>query len=269
MSRKLLVLTLLFTIFGCGTNIANYYHDGLGGKKVVDIKELEPNIGEPTVMEGTNPEADAINMQENGFALIGFTSFNGPLIDKNKFIQQAKDINAAIIYCYVNYTNTSSGSIPWTVQNPNQTATAYHSGNVTGYGGSASYTGTSTYSLPGGTTSYNIPYSVHRYDQMAAYWVKIRKQPLLGVIIRDLNSDEKTTSQRNRGVFVNAVRKESPAYKADILRGDIVLSVNNKEIDGKNDFGEMLKMHSGKEIELNIIRSGEKRNIKVILNKEQ
>lgn len=68
---------------------------------------------------------------------------------------------------------------------------------------------------------------------------------------------------------IGTVEPESPAYKAGIRKGDVVLFINDKQMASWNDMAKSIHSSSGKEISLIVKREGEQLKINVIpkLNK--
>jgi len=93
-------------------------------------------------------------------------------------------------------------------------------GSAYGYGGYASYSGTAYTTTYGSKTTY-IPYTVHRSDYLATYWIKM-KPPIFGTHIKDLTPEIRQQIGSNKGMLVYAVIKGSPAFEADILKGDVL-----------------------------------------------
>jgi len=68
---------------------------------------------------------------------------------------------------------------------------------------------------------------------------------------------------------IGTVEPESPAYKAGIKKGDVVLSINDKQISSWNDMTKSIHSSPGEEISLIVKREGEQLKISVVpkLNK--
>lgn len=88
----------------------------------------------------------------------------------------------------------------------------------------------------------------------------------LGVAIQDLDPTAREAfnlSADLKGVLVSDVFKGQPAEKAGFKRGDIIISVNNKEILNSNQLrNEIAGVHPGEKIPIEILR----KNKKIILN---
>ena len=262
-----LLLPLIAIFVGCANPYEKFYHDQLFGRHINEVPSLEITSVSPSLYATENMPRDLQAMVENGFALIGYSTFNSGPVDSNKAMEHAKNLGAAVVIVQSRYTHTVTGSVPWTVQNPDQTVTTMTQGNLYGSGGYSTFSGTSTSTAPGGSTTYQMPYSVDRSDYVATYWVK-RKPPALGIIVADLPDTLRQKLQRNRGVVVLAVLKGSPAFAADILKGDVVVGIDGDATNDPRSFLEVAIKYRGKRVTIKIIRDGKPMNIDLTLNKE-
>ena len=176
-------------------------------------------------------------MLQNGFFYLGSSSFNGRAFSPDLAIEQAKNVGASTVVVYSRYLSTVTGNIPLVLPAPPTTATTSTQGTIYGSGGTATFSGTSNTTFSGGTTTYNIPYQVDRYDQAATYWAKGRT-PVCGVYVRDLNDGERQHLQRNRGAVDGL-----PAFACVPRRhpsGDVIVRVAGNEIAGSQDLLDLL-----------------------------
>jgi hypothetical protein len=141
------------------------------------------------------------------------------------------------------------------------TQTSYHSGSIYGSGGGyGSYSGSST---TYGTSTTYMPYHVNRSDYYATFWVKAK--PLsLGAYFDNLTDELRRKVESNKGVYIRVVVKDSPAFNADLLNGDIIRKLNNIEVANASHFGNLIAENKGQQIELEIFR-----NDKTIVKKIQ
>lgn len=271
MKRRVKILSPAYCLIcltmlpGCANDFAKFYHDGFATVPGGRPENIEFYSGQPKLLRGGNPQADATRMIENGYVRIGVSSFNsgrGPAEDS---ISVARDKGAEFVIYYSRYTNTVSGNIPYTVQNPNQTITSHGSGNIYGSGASTRYESTTTTTMPGGYTTYDIPYSVDRHDFEATYWSK-NTRIRFGALVKDLPDNIKQQLERNRGAFIEIVVKGSPAFNADVLKGDIITKMDGQDISDARDFLSRLKTKSGEKVEIEIIRNGNVKVVQVKLN---
>jgi len=141
----------------CANAYQQFYTDLLKGQPISSFKYLVPNDGQPQIYRGSEPESDAIAMLENGYVLVGYSSFNGPINAQNDAASQARTVHAAVALVYGKFSHTVTGSIPYTVYTPGQIVTTNSNGTIYDPSGVATYTGTSSTYLPGTSTTYQTP----------------------------------------------------------------------------------------------------------------
>jgi membrane-associated protease RseP (regulator of RpoE activity) len=247
-NAALLLFALLFAS-SCGppNGFVKYYRENPGAGRLL------PYSGEPRLLMGKNPDSDAVTMIEDGYTVKGTSVFNGPHADPDLAKEQAKMIGAEVVILYSKFNRTVSG------------VAASSFGSAYGTGGPNSFAGFS------GATAYAVPFSVDRYDHLAAYWIKAPRGGM-GAVLRELNADERESLRRSRGVFIVAVRKGSRAESAGVYRGDIIVEIGGREIDGVRDFLQLVKENAGREVTVGVLRDGrggaplEKKEIRVKLN---
>jgi hypothetical protein len=193
-------------------------------------------------------------MLENGYRLLGQSSFNARSVSQDGAVVQAKKVHADTVIVYSHYTNTVSGMERLAVPNM-QYGTTYHSGTIYGSGGdSASYFGSSSTTTYGTSTTY-VPYQIDFYDYLATYWVKI-KFARLGIYFDDLTEELRKKVGSNK-VYITIVVKDSPAFNSDLLVNDIINRVNGIEVIDSIQFQNWLNETHPSEIEFEIFRNGE------------
>ncbi|MDQ7788048.1 MAG: DegQ family serine endoprotease [Thermodesulfovibrionales bacterium] len=90
----------------------------------------------------------------------------------------------------------------------------------------------------------------------------------VGVTIQELTPElaSEFGLKRSNGALVSDVAKDSPAAKAGILRGDIILEFNGKEVKDVSSLRNMVaQSKSGTEISMKILRSGKEFTVKIII----
>jgi serine protease Do len=208
-------------------------------------------------------------MMEDGYVMVGYSAFEGRAEDPHNAAQLGRELKAAVVLVYSRYNRTITGAVPVTVQDPAQVVTSQHSGMVYGSGGTAFYSGQSTTVVPGGSSVYNVPYSVDRFDQVATYWVRFRGTLILGTVTRDLNDLEIRQAETNHGATVTAVVKGTPARAADMLRGDIITGVNGQRIEDDAHLRRILAGLAGQEVRIDVLRNGAVRQLRCTLNQRR
>jgi len=67
------------------------------------------------------------------------------------------------------------------------------------------------------------------------------------------------------GILVQSIEADGPSYNSELRKGDVIIGFEDKLINSIDDLHRFLNEHSiGKKISLNILRSGEQKNVKVI-----
>jgi serine protease Do/serine protease DegQ len=92
------------------------------------------------------------------------------------------------------------------------------------------------------------------------------KRGQLGVSIQDLNAElaQAFGLKQSQGAVVTAVQAKSPAAKAGLEPGDIVLAINDKPIKGSQEIRNIIGLLPlGEEARLEILRGGDTRTVKV------
>lgn len=103
---------------------------------------------------------------------------------------------------------------------------------------------------------------------------KIRR-PVLGVFYLDLSAAFSTTKPLMGALIQGpkeskAVAKNSPAAKAGLKEGDIILSVDNFELNQNQTLAEVLAGFSpGTKVVLTILRDGQEKKVEVILGEQK
>lgn len=217
---------------------------------------LLPFSGEPQVLTGSkDAEADVSRMYTDGYALIGQASFTGPATDPSLAKQQAKAVGASHVLLVAEYERTVSGVLPMTTPT---TQTSYTSGTVNAFGSGGSgwgnYSGTTT---TYGTQTTYVPYNVDRYSHGALFFAPLNRTGL-GIFRREGNDQEKQRAGTNKVSTVLAVRRGSPAYNAEVLPGDLLISIDEVSFDDYPALTKHLGAHPGREMSLVLVRGSQR-----------
>ncbi len=87
----------------------------------------------------------------------------------------------------------------------------------------------------------------------------------LGVMVDDLNADElKTLGSAPGGVRIEEVDQESPAAKAGLREGDIVIDVDGDRVRSARQFSRLIQeTPAGRSVALGIVRDGQRQSVSV------
>jgi len=90
----------------------------------------------------------------------------------------------------------------------------------------------------------------------------------IGVTIQELTPElsQKFGLKKSNGALVSDIAKDSPAAKAGIIRGDVILEFNGKEVKDVSSLRNMVaQSKTGSEMSMKILRSGKEYTVKVII----
>lgn len=239
---------LAFLFVGCATSGFNDYFNPWYEDNFFPSEAYLKDGETPAIISTSDLESKYREIASNWFWCIGYSGFNGPDLHsyeiRDDLVRLGKRTRAKVIAWSKKYTDTRSGA--YTLPN-----TKYHS-YIDFYGNYHSYT----------TTSYSTySYSVQRYDYSAYLFVPIpreyRKQYAPGFSVSNLSQKDRERYQRNTGCLVNIVYKNSIAYYANILHGDVITQINDKRIYSVDDFFAVRsKSRKGDLWDMTIIRNG-------------
>ncbi len=103
-----------------------------------------------------------------------------------------------------------------------------------------------------------ILYDLIKYGEVVPAWTGIVLQNIDAKLAHYLQIPGK------KGVVVRGIERLSPAEKADIVEGDIILSVNKKPIGSLDEYAAILKeISAGHVLEMIIWRDGNKKSFKI------
>jgi serine protease Do len=93
----------------------------------------------------------------------------------------------------------------------------------------------------------------------------------LGVVIQDVNEDlaRSFDLEKPEGILIAEVGKNSPAEKAGLKQGDVILSLNGSPLDDVADLRNRIAMiPPDTRISLGIIRNGRTKNIETVIGEQ-
>lgn len=260
------MLAAAITLSGCASGYSTFYKPSQDSASVLarraNSAPATPAI--ERIAPPSNSDDVVTAYARRGYQIIGVSSFNsGRGESENAAVAQGAKVGADIVLVInPQYTGTVTSAVP--IVTPT-TTTSYTTGSATAYGAGTPVTayGSSTTTTYGTRTNY-VPISTNRYDFTAVYFVQTKAR--LGAFVRDLTDNERQSLGTNQGVVVTLIANQTPAFYADILPGDVFLSMNGGRVSTSETYGSLLEKFAGKNVELVILRNGERLTKSVHLN---
>jgi membrane-associated protease RseP (regulator of RpoE activity) len=228
--KQFALLILILVTASCSNNYANSYQPLF----LLPSQEIQPipYSGMIHVFQSYgNFEEDKRRMFEEGYILIGWSSFTSPR-EQERYEdaeELAQKIGAAIIILDSRYQGTSVEAVPLFIH-PRPYYTPY--------------------------VDY-MPYYENHYSQTALFFAPLARQGF-GANFSELSPTQKQTISSNKGVMIASIRKESPAYHADFLPGDILLSLNQNPIESLDKLNQLLIEKRGQPLNFTLWRGNQK-----------
>lgn len=204
----------------------------------------------PAIERALFSDRDALmaKYRKRGYLVIGESSFNtGERVSDDQALKQGQAVGADLVLIFLpQYTRSVTSSKPLTTPTMN---TSY----TTGPGGLVPPYSNATTGAYGRNTTY-VPFTADHYDYGAIYFVKRRLR--IGAFVRNLNELERQLLQTNQGVVVMTIVNDSPAYKADILPGDMITAMDGERVTNHEGFTRMAAERKGRMIIFSLVRQG-------------
>lgn len=94
----------------------------------------------------------------------------------------------------------------------------------------------------------------------------------LGVMLQPIDKEmaDALGLEKQEGILIAEVLKDSPAYKAGLQNGDIILQYNSTPVKNNSKFrNEIALLAPGTKIDLKILRNGKQQNVAVVLGNQK
>jgi len=92
----------------------------------------------------------------------------------------------------------------------------------------------------------------------------------LGIVIQNLTAElaESFDVKPGKGILVAQVSEDSPAQKAGLRQGDVIVKFRGKSVGEVGDFRNRVALTApGRKVELTVLRDGKEKNLKVTIGK--
>ena len=188
-------------------------------------------------------DEDNISMLEDGYDMIGSSGFEAGSIKPDMALEHARSIKADVVLVYSKYASKKS-----------------------------SLSKLELIKEAAKTTGEIDPESLNsqddeQYKYYASYWAKL-PMPLLGLHVIKLSRKDKDTDKsiEEDGLKVLAVIKQSPAYKAGLKRGDVLLKMGAMDLQTPAQLSQAAMKYAGKHVEISYKREEESKTTNATLN---
>lgn len=198
----------------------------------IDGVQATPKADEPRVFRGINRDEDYQRLLEDGFDMLGSSTFQDSAVSPQLLVEQAKKVGAEIALVYT----TAMTKVPDAIKFQQAKSAAAMKGKIDEV---------SNEKVPEWEA---VSQAAQYYDYYATYWVKL-PPPLLGLHVQDHPTDD-----NKPGLPVLAVIKDSPAAAADLHKGDIVLKIGDVEVKNGDILVQTVHANAGKRVEITWLR---------------
>lgn len=257
--RLSLAIALSGLLSACAGNPYRSSYTTLVSDKVpqAEPSALIPAEGAPRLLSSNDLKADSIKLLEGGYRPIGRSKFRSDYVEPAPALEQAQAVGAEVVLVTARHISTDTVAMPVVEWSPDQRVVQQDTQQVRSSDSDVvqSTTHESVTVIEGEYQTRYVPQTVDTYDNIATYWRKAAP-PILGVLGSDVGEAERQASQSNKGLLVKIVVRKSPAFAADIFRGDIIRQLGGHEVLDADDFFEALMGMAGKTVDLRIWRDG-------------
>lgn len=239
MMKKMLAMIILGVSLQTAQAAENLYEKNYKEQNGRSLKSL---IADPdTKMYVSNhSDEDNIDMLENGYDMMGSTGFEAGSITPDMALQHGTTIKADVVLVYSKYASK---------QSPLSKIEAIKEAAKTT-----------------GEIDPAVLEEDEQYKYYASYWAKL-PMPLLGLHVIKLKQKNNNGSATDLdGLKILAVIKGSPAFKAGLKRGDMLLSMGGVTLQQPEALSQVARKYKGKKVDIVYERNGQSMQAQTMLN---
>jgi hypothetical protein len=266
-ARKTLLLSLLIPVglAACANPFHKAYRSSLERWPSGEVGRLLPTEGQVKIVTSDDMRKDALRMMEDGYLLLGRSLFRSSEVDLGMARKVATENGASVILIARKYASSMTEAVPMSEWIPEREVKVTETGVIqTGSNGGQTFERETTKKIAGEFRTQYVPQTTDYYDYAATYWAK-SKPPIFGVLVAALDEEARQQLQSNRGVSIRAVINRSPAFLADLLRGDVIVRFAGVDIVDPDQFFDTVVQNEGKQVTVDFVRGGEKKTVTVQL----
>lgn len=209
---------------------------------------LQPEAGAPKMYRGVLETADYQRMLENGYDMLGYSRFEANTVAPELAVDQARALKADVVLVY----SKTIGNVPASVQIQQMRDRARQKVQAD----------KASKDKAVGEVIAQAE-DQQRFAYLATYWAKLAP-PLIGVHITSLLEQDR---KNEVGLNVLAVVKKSPADKAAIAHGDVLLKIGDVDLNKPELLSKAAQRYAGQTVELSYLRNKQPRKTLITLNK--
>lgn len=205
---------------------------------------LEPDPAGPKVYLGGEKDKDYKRMLENGFDMLGYSSFEAAEnVSPEQLTEQARKVKADLVLVYTELTGNTPASVR--IQQLREKALKAQKNP----------------DAKGASNTDELADDHALYSYFASYWVKLAP-PLIGVHVTSAGEGDNAT-----GLKVLAVVRDSPAARVALQEGDVLTHIGEIELTGPEVLTQAAKRYAGQTVEIAWLRDGVANKATITLNK--
>jgi S1-C subfamily serine protease len=221
------VISTSLLVVGCAPNPYTKFYTGNAAR---DMEDYVPSTSPLEIYSSEDFARDVRAIEKLGFIAAGSSHFDGGAyrVSDRQLLQQAKKVGSAAVIVSSHYKHSVSATMPLTLPSTSSSDTI-----------GENMKGAVTYDR---SRPVNYPYE---RSEFAVYFAKSR--PLFGI---------SPQGSARGGVLVDFVVDGSPAFRAGILPGDVVLTVDGEPVVDNVALYVQTHKRRGQEVVVEIERSG-------------
>lgn len=220
----------------------NLYEKNYRAQNAGNLKSLEASP-DTKMYVSNHKDEDNISMLENGYDMMGTSAFDATDIPADQALQFGKTIKADTVLVYSKYGSQKTAASKLQLIKE----AAKNGGEI---------------------DAKELKAPAAEYQYYASYWAKL-PSPLLGVHIIKLKQRANPDNQKatdEKGLNIIAVIKDSPAAKAGIVKGDVLLKIGEMELIQPDDLFAAVKRYAGQTVPVELAHNQENVKVTVALN---
>lgn len=230
MIKKILVVALIAIGLQTAQAAENLYEQHYQSQSNQNLKSIH-SLPDTKMYVSNHDDEDNISMLEKGYDLMGSSGFEAGGIMPDMALDHAKSIKADVVLVYSKYASKKSAiSALDTIKEAARTT--------------------------GEIDPEVLEQNSEHYKYYASYWAKL-PMPLLGLHVIKLKRKHEDSGEivAEKGLKVLAVINDSPAFKAGLMRGDVLVDVGNIHLQTPEQLMQAVKKYAGKRVQVSYVRN--------------